>query len=231
MHRNPSQTTDDIDRPHSGTLKENYSLHDIAQDRVVTMLTEAGYDVELWGIDMRDDDGEDGLIYDNKMDLRVWTTEGETGEVYESIDSDGRSLVGITEVKSKRSPSWFGVFNLRHYGHYVEWVHSTDVPVFIYMTYLEERETAVEDDSTSVGYEVSKEGFLPLEPFVEYREAQQKDNWDAKEDVLHDPPIEADQVDSVYQAPDGQPVVSFNDERFTNRDVFLDTLRLAEVDV
>jgi hypothetical protein len=61
---------DALDRPDWNSLKANYDIHDIGEAYFVGRMHQIGLQVEHWGIDMRDDD--DGLIFDNKMDLRLW---------------------------------------------------------------------------------------------------------------------------------------------------------------
>lgn len=70
MRRDETLDPDDLDRPDWNSLKANYSKHDVGEAYLVGRLHQLGMHVEHWGIDMRDDD--DGLIFDNKMDLRVW---------------------------------------------------------------------------------------------------------------------------------------------------------------
>lgn len=61
---------DTLNRPEWNSLVKNYDKHDIAEAYLVGRLNEAGLHVEHWGIDKRHADG--GLIFDNKMDLRLW---------------------------------------------------------------------------------------------------------------------------------------------------------------
>lgn len=52
------------------SLVNAYQKHDIGEAYFVGRMHQIGLEVEYWGIDMRDHD--DGLIFDNKMDLRLW---------------------------------------------------------------------------------------------------------------------------------------------------------------
>lgn len=129
--RRGDKTPDDLDRPEGNDLETNYEKHDVGEAEVVARLEEDDYEVEAWGIDMRGDDGEDGIIYDDKMDLRVY---------------DNGDLVGLIDVKTKSGPSYMGQFNERHYVKYHE--HSTDlgVPTFVVMMQVDYSENRVDDE-------------------------------------------------------------------------------------
>lgn len=116
--RRGDKTPDDLDRPDGNSLKENYELHDIGHAEAVTRLEAQGYTVEEWGIDRRHDDGEEGIIFDDAMDFKVYW--------------DGE-LVALLDVKTKSSPQWMGRFNARHYDHYKEHAETFDVPSFVVM--------------------------------------------------------------------------------------------------
>lgn len=116
------KTPDDLERPEGNSLKDNYQLHDRAEQEVVVRLVAEGYDVVQRGIDMRDDDGEDGLIYSDEMDFEIrW---------------NGKP-VALLDVKSKSSQKWMGWFNERHYESYYEWAEELDVPVFVAMFHVQ----------------------------------------------------------------------------------------------
>jgi hypothetical protein len=91
---------DDLDRPEWNSLLANYDLHDIGEAYLTGRLHQIGLHVEHWGIDKRHDD--EGLIFDNKMDLRlwepldgqdespaVWPSDSFTGERFSVADVDG----------------------------------------------------------------------------------------------------------------------------------------------
>lgn len=145
MQRDSDITSDMLDRPDWNSLKQNYSKHDIGEAYFTGRMNQLGYDVENWGIDMRDDGGEDGVIFDNKMDLRMW---------------DDDTLVGICDIKTKSSMSWMGKFNLRHLAHYAHWADEYDVPVFVYFTIVDVDEETVGDTNI----------VLPIEPWDGYEE-------------------------------------------------------------
>lgn len=70
MRREESLNPEDLDRPDWNSLLNNYSKHDIGEAYLVGRLHQAGLVTEQWGIDMRHEDED--LIYDDKMDLRLW---------------------------------------------------------------------------------------------------------------------------------------------------------------
>jgi predicted ATP-dependent serine protease len=72
------KTQQDVDKcPNCGgeldwdwnSLLTNYSKHDIGEAHLTGRIKQRGFQVENWGIDQRHDDS--GLIFDNKMDLRL----------------------------------------------------------------------------------------------------------------------------------------------------------------
>lgn len=129
--RRGDKTTDDLDRPEGNDLASNYAKHDIAQAEVIRRLEDMGFVVYEWGIDMRNDDGEDGVIYDDKMDLKVY---------------DDGELVGLIDVKSKSGPRYMGRFNDRHYTHYYSHAADYEVPTFVVMFQVDSTTDAVHDE-------------------------------------------------------------------------------------
>jgi len=63
-------TPDDLNRPEWNSLLDNYDKHDIGEVYFKGRVEQIGLTVEHWGIDKRHED--DHLIFDNKMDLRLW---------------------------------------------------------------------------------------------------------------------------------------------------------------
>jgi hypothetical protein len=66
---------DELDRPDWNSLVKNYDKHDIGEAYFTGRMHQIGLQVEHWGIDKRHHD--DGLIFDNKMDLRLWEPLGD----------------------------------------------------------------------------------------------------------------------------------------------------------
>lgn len=116
MRREESIDPDELKRPEGNDLQSNYEKHDSAEELVKDTLAKRGMVAQNWGIDMRDDDG-DGVIFDDKMDLKVFTLTD--------------VLLGIVEVKRKTSDYYMLKINRRHWRHYVEIAAEHDVPVFI----------------------------------------------------------------------------------------------------
>ena len=112
-----NRSPDTLRRPEGNDLQTNYIPHDTASEYVVSTLEGWGLSIEEWGIDMREED--ENLIFDDKMDMQIYDHDGE--------------LVGIIDVKSKRSNGWMGIFNYRHYMHYHEISRKFDVPVLVWM--------------------------------------------------------------------------------------------------
>ena len=116
MRRESDIDPNDLNRPEGNDLVSNYDKHDTAEGRVRSALESAGLTVKNWGIDMRHDDG-DGLIFDDKMDLKVYDA--------------GDFLVGIVEVKYKTNDYYMFKINRRHWRHYVQIAAEYDVPTYI----------------------------------------------------------------------------------------------------
>lgn len=70
MHTKESLDPDDLNRPEWNSLLNNYSKHDIGEAYFKARIEQIGLHVENWGIDKRHED--ENLIFDNKMDLRLW---------------------------------------------------------------------------------------------------------------------------------------------------------------
>jgi hypothetical protein len=119
MRRDASTTPEDLNRPKGNDLLSNYQHHDIAEELFLAKCRLNGLDVEQFGIDERHDDGDDGIIYDDKPDYKVY---------------DGNELTGLVDVKSKTGPSFMGRFNERHYLKYLDWTE--EVPVYVAMFQL-----------------------------------------------------------------------------------------------
>lgn len=137
MNRKTHITGDEIEnrRPSGNSLKENYLHHDIGHAYVVSVLASHGFTVEEWGIDMRHDDGEDGAIYDDKMDLKIY---------------EGERLAGLIDVKTKTKPKWMGAFNKRHYDKYDAHADEFDVPALIVMS-LVNSDAVIDTFVTNIG--------------------------------------------------------------------------------
>lgn len=129
--RRGDKTPSDLDRPEGNDLQTNYEKHDVGHAELVQRLGDLGCDVVEWGIDRRDDDGEDGIIYDDKMDFKV---------LY------GGELVALVDVKTKSSPSYMGQFNKRHYVHYHSHAVEFDVPTFVVMFQVDYQDEEVHDE-------------------------------------------------------------------------------------
>lgn len=131
--RRGEKTPDDLDRPEGNGLKANYEKHDVGHAELVETLGEEGFDIVEWGIDRRDDDGEDGIIYDDKMDFKVLRDD---------------ELVGLVDVKTKGSPRYMGRFNQRHYKHYYQHAEEFEVPTFVVMYQVDYKTNTVHDGFT-----------------------------------------------------------------------------------
>jgi len=116
---------DTLQREDWNSLLNNYEIHDVGEAYFQGRTDEMGLLTEQWGIDMRHDN--DGLVFDNKMDLRLWDDVGGQGEPAtwpsdvpdDMIDgvveewygnSDGTDTVSYTvgdgEVNPTESESW-----------------------------------------------------------------------------------------------------------------------------
>jgi hypothetical protein len=209
------------------SLKNAYQKHDVAEAYFKGRIDQIGLQVEHWGIDERENDN--GLIYDNKMDLRLWEPIDADGVPqkwpsgnYDGIahhyeeDGDRWKLRGVIDVKSKTNEDWFGICNLRHYIHYAEWARRYDVPVFIYFT-------MVDMDAESVG---EKNVLVPIKPFEgmdEYVNHYDRDSSYKMENV-YDIEQDSGQIERAFRAPDGNIVVKFEESLWENFDWFVENV-------
>lgn len=129
--RDTDTTASDLDRPDGNSLKENYKKHDVGHQETVERLQKIGCEIVEWGIDMRNDDGDDGIIYDDKMDFKVF---------------HNGDLVALLDVKTKGSPKYMGRFNERHYVKYHGHTEDFDVPVFVVMYQVHYKRNQVYDE-------------------------------------------------------------------------------------
>ena len=189
------RSIDTLQRPDGNDLQSNYSMHDVGEAYFVGRMNERGYHAEQWGIDMRDED--DKLIYDDKMDLRVWDTEARI------------SCLCVTDVKTKSTKDWLGIFNQRHLVKYTKWADLYDVPVFVYFT-------LVNTDDDTVGAE---NFFVPVEVwdgYEKYVKHYQKDGPFA-DFYIEDTDLIAEEcpyVDRTFGANDHNRVVVIDDNHY-----------------
>lgn len=121
------KTPDDLDRPEGNSLEENYWIHDVGTEEFISRCEGLNLEVEEWGIDRREDDGSEGVIYDDKLDFKVYK------EKPIGVGATERQLVALVDVKTKSSPKYMGRFNARHYDEYVERADEFDVPTYVVM--------------------------------------------------------------------------------------------------
>lgn len=225
MERREDLSADDLQREEWNSLKNNYSKHDIGEAYLTGRFHQIGLCVENWGIDMRDDEG-DGLIFDDKMDLRLWEPQGDyedpniwpSGELAHEHEEATREyeLKGVCDIKTKSNPDWLGVFNLRHLSHYAYWADNYDVPVFLYFT-------LVDMDAETVG---EKNIFVEVPAFdnhYDYVMHFDRDS-DYKMDVMSHITSDCEIVDRVFRAPDGNPVVSLDSNYYQDFDYVVENV-------
>lgn len=217
------QPVSSLNRDDGNSLQDNYTLHDIGEAHFTQILTDHGFDVEPWGIDKRHDN--DTLIYDDKMDLRVWDAKRDTSvtphpppsysgefftmELYDDntpIETLQWQLRALVDVKTKSVSSWDGwkgVFNLRHLVHYAAWADHYDVPAFVYFT-------AVDDEHGDVGGE---EFVCPIYPWDGYEEYV--NHYDRDSQTTIDTTSIADDcpyVSRTFGADDGNAVIVVDEQ-------------------
>jgi hypothetical protein len=212
------------------SLLSAYSKHDIGEAYFQGRVEQTGMCVEHWGIDKRHQD--DHLIFDNKMDLRLWEPQDEQEqtptwprdtreqivEVFDlGIGSVERrwELRGVADVKTKANEDWLGVFNLRHLSHYAEWAAEYDVATFVYMT-------MVDADAEQVG---QQDFFTPITTDWDWETLVAHYDSDSAIDLsyggLKDTARECNIVGRTFRAPDGNLVIDIEDEERYSWDWFV----------
>ncbi len=210
---------DDLLRPDWNSLKKNYDKHDISEAYLKGVLHENGYVVENYGIDMRDHD--DHLIFDDKMDLRVWDGDGTTVNIPSSfsgsryveehvdpndpntIHTEEYELRGTIDVKAKANDDWLGITNVRHLAHYAAYASSTGTVAMIYFS-------MVDPDAREVG-----EQDMFVEVPTDWGWAPVVDHYDESISLsgsgIADRVLESDSISRVFRAPDQNMVAAFDD--------------------
>lgn len=141
-----TKTPDDLSRADGNDLLSNYEFHDDAEAQFLDVLPPS-IGVETIGIDMRHDDGEDGLIYGDDPDFRLW----KHGEA-----------VALVDVKGKSNADYMGLFNERHYHKYIEARDEYGLPLYVFMCHTDgdEQWVAELDGSDDEVYLTSRETFM-----------------------------------------------------------------------
>ncbi|AGF91222.1 hypothetical protein HAPG_00036 [Halorubrum phage GNf2] len=193
------------------SLLNNYTLHDVGEAYFRGRLDQLGLEVEQWGIDQRHNDEE--LIFDNKMDLRLW--EPLDGQEYAPSEANQFDvgelettweLKGVADVKTKSSSSWMGKFNLRHLAHYAEHATNYDVPVFLMFTIVNREEEEVGDESmiVPIAHDWAWEALVDhYDRDCDYRLSGEE---------LNETALTCDAVKHTFRAYDGNMVVEISDE-------------------
>ena len=191
--------TDD-DRVEGHTFKKGYEKHDIGEAHVTRHLEHMGFEVEPWGIDMRNDQS---VLGDDKMDLKVFrdTTVTENGIMLDTVSE----LAALLEVKVKTNDGWFGIVNRHHFRKYLRRTHEHDVPAFVYMAFLDEDDEAITRDT-----------FIPVQQWDELTAVLRGEydyyTPDSAEQFLVDQIERHPQIERTFRAPDGNQVVKLDVE-------------------
>lgn len=225
MERDRRLDAEDLQREEWNNLKNNYDKHDIGEAYFTGRMDQIGLEIENWGIDMRDDD-QGGLIFDDKMDLRLWEPQGNfgqpnfwpSGDLVHHHEETPRQyeLRGICDIKTKANPDWLGTFNLRHLAHYAYWADNYEVPVFLYFT-------LVDMDAEKVGEKnivVEVPAFDNYYDYVMHFDHDEDYSFNVMADIADDCPI----VDRAFRAPDGNPVVSLDESAYNDFDYLVENV-------
>lgn len=204
-------------------LESNYDKHDIGQAYLTGHLHQIGLQIEHWGLDQREDDG---LTFDNRMDLRLWEPlDGQDEPVLwdptyargdyevlagpESYLSGGKGdwkLRALVDVKSKANSDWYPIFNLRHLVHYAEHAQSYQEPALVFFT-------MVDEDAETVGEESC---FVNVPTDWDYHRLADHYDRDTETDMTYgeckDAARTCSLVQRTFRAPDGNLVVVMEED-------------------
>lgn len=220
MERDERLNPEDLQREEWNSLQNNYDKHDVGEAYFTGRMHQIGLLTENWGIDMRDDD-EGGLIFDDKMDLRLWEPDGDYGEptfwpdhdLPESTHVEGLReyhLRGVCDIKTKASQSWLGKFNLRHLAHYAYWADNYDVPVFLYFTLVDMENESVGEKNIIVNVPAFENHY----DYVRHFDHDDGFSMPVMQHIIDDCPI----VANTFRAPDGNPVVELDRDAYHDFD-------------
>lgn len=241
---------DDLNRPDWNSLKKNYNKHDIGEAYFVGRMHQIGLQAEHWGIDMRDDD--DGLIFDNKMDLRLWEPlEGqdyppepqgfsphETVHTRLTLDGSNKELrqarkagIAVEDIEDDRlgREEWElkGLVDIKTKAN-PDWLGVLNLRHLVhYAHWADQYDVPVFLYFTMVDMDAERVGeeniLVPVEPWDYFEEYL--DHFDRDTDGhtnWSEITEDCDYVSRSFRAPDGNPVVQIDEDAYRGFDWFVE---------
>jgi hypothetical protein len=238
---------DELQREEWNSLLNNYDKHDVGEAYFTGRMHQIGLQVEHWGIDMRHD--QDTLIFDDKMDLRLWEPlagQGvpgtwpsdvpndivpEKASQWHRVDEDNTTSYHDTAPDAP-SDEWTlrGVADIKTKAN-EDWLCAFNVRHFAhYAEWAEAYDvpvfvyfTMVDMDAEAVG---ERNILVPVDADWNWRLVQDHFDPDANATLewpsLKEEVAHSDMVDRVSRAPDGNPVVWTDEDYWHNFDWFIE---------
>jgi hypothetical protein len=241
---------DSLNRPDWNSLKANYSKHDVGEAYFVGRMDQIGLQTEHWGIDMRDDD--EGLIFDNKMDLRLWepldgqdvapqpqgfagedttftrTTVDGSHELYEQALSNGLAASDIDQSRvGEESWALKGVVDIKTKAN-EDWLGVLNLRHLVhYAEWAEQYDVPVFLYFTMVDMDAERVGerniLVPVEPWDHFDAYSGHFDRDTDEHTNWSSVTEdCPYVSRSFRAPDGNPVVQIDEDYYHDFDWFVE---------
>lgn len=125
-------------KPHKTTeeFRNNYKLHDLAEECGKNLLIQWGIKFDLFGKDRR---------YE-----KVW----ERGKDKPDLIISYRGKEGLLDWKGKHTSKW--IMNERAYQSYLDWKNKMNMPVFIAFFLFDEKENLIENRLAVIGIHQAK---------------------------------------------------------------------------
>ena len=232
------------------SLQSAYQKHDIGEAYFQGRVEQIGLHVEHWGIDKRHHD--DGLIFDNKMDLRLWEPlDGQdrrpetwpaddfTGNVWNTTEQEDIHTPEVeTDIGGTSKPATYdvvgwellGVVDVKTKAN-SDWLGKFNLRHLAHYAEWADRYdvpvfvymTMVEPENKSVG----EQGFLTPIP-SDWEWSALIDHYDGDENhsygEMKDIARTSPIVHNTFRAPDGNLVIEIADEHKYNWDWFVENI-------
>ena len=147
-------------------------------------------------------------LHEEPVDMELFEAAMDELESVDMADFETEvwELRALVDIKTKRSSSWMGKFNLRHLAHYAEAADNYSVPAFLYFTVVDTDAEEVGDESFVIPINTD----WPYGGVVDHYDRDCNYQLSGKE--LNETAQMCSSVKNTFRAPDGNMVVETTDE-------------------